>query len=81
MFNSIAKVLRRCSVTNMDWIRLQPASHDDQLKALRTLKVAREQQTLDWLDVAGGTPLVLPGVLTLELTQARNLQLCSGVSD
>ena len=58
-----------------------PASHDDQLKALRPLKVARQQQTLDWLNVAGGTPLARPRVLTLELTQPRNLQLWSGGSD
>ena len=28
-----------------------PTSNDDQLKALRALKVARQQQTLDWLNV------------------------------
>ena len=50
-----------------------PSSHDDQLKALQGLKVARQHQTLDWLNVAGDTPLALPGVLTLELTQPRNI--------
>ena len=50
-----------------------PSRHDDQLKALQGLKVARQQQTLEWLNVAGDTPLTLPGVLTLELTQARNI--------
>ena len=50
-----------------------PSSHDHQLKALQGLKVARQQQTLDWLNVAGDTPLALPGVLTLEMTQPRNI--------
>ena len=50
-----------------------PSSHDDQLKALQGLKVARQHQTLDGLNVAGDTPLALPRVLTLELTQPRNI--------
>ena len=56
-------------------------SHDDQLKALRPQEVARQRQSLDWLNAAGGSPLVRPGVLTLELTQPRQLQLSSGGGD
>ena len=56
-------------------------SHDDQLKALRPLEVARQRQPLDWLNAAGGSPLARPGVLTLQLTQPRQLQLSSGGGD
>ncbi len=56
-------------------------SHDDQLKALRPLEVARQRQPLDWLNAAGGSPLAVPGVLTLQLTQPRELQLSSGGGD
>ena len=56
-------------------------SHDDQLKALRPLELARQRQPLDWLNAAGGSPLAVPGVLTLQLTQPRQLQLSSGGGD
>ena len=56
-------------------------SHDDQLKALRPLELARQRQPLDWLNAAGGSPLAGPGVLTLQLTQPRQLQLSSGGGD
>ena len=56
-------------------------SHDDQLKALRPLELARQRQPLDWLNAAGGSPLAVPGVLTLQLTQPRELQLSSGGGD
>ena len=56
-------------------------SHDDQLKALRPLELARQRQPLDWLNAAGGSPLAEPGVLTLQLTQPRQLQLSSGGGD
>ncbi len=56
-------------------------SHDDQLKALRPLELARQRQPLDWLNAAGGSPLSGPGVLTLQLTQPRQLQLSSGGGD
>ena len=56
-------------------------SHDDQLKALRPLELARHRQPLDWLNAAGGSPLAGPGVLTLQLTQPRQLQLSSGGGD
>jgi len=56
-------------------------SHDGQLKALRPLELARQRQPLDWLNAAGGSPLSGPGVLTLQLTQPRQLQLSSGGGD
>ena len=55
--------------------------HDDHLKVLRPLEVARQRESLDWLNTAGCTPLARPGVLTLELTQPRELQFCSRGGD
>ena len=56
-------------------------SHDDQPEALRPLEVACQQEPLNWLNAAGGSPLARPCVLTLELTQPRELQLPSGGGD
>ena len=44
-------------------------SHEDQLKALRPLEVARQREPLKWLNAAGSSSLARAGVLTLQLTQ------------
>ena len=56
-------------------------SNDPDLKALRPLDLARQRQPLDWLNAGGGLPLSRPGVLSLKLTQPRQLQLASGGGD
>ena len=56
-------------------------SNDPDLKALRPLDLARQRQPMDWLNAAGGPPLSRPGVLSLKLTQPRQLELASGGGD
>ena len=56
-------------------------SHDAHLKALWPLEVARQREPQDWLNAAGGSPLERPGMLTLEFTQPRELQLSSSGGD
>ena len=45
------------------------ACQEDQLKALRTLELARQREALDWLITADDTALARPAVLTWQLTQ------------
>jgi len=54
---------------------------DPPLDNLRPLELARKRQPQDWLNAAGGLPRSRPGVLTLQLTQPRQLQLSSGGGD
>ena len=56
-------------------------SNDPDLKALRPLDLARQRQPMDWLNAGGRPPLSRPGVLSLKLTQPRQLQLASGGGD
>ena len=56
-------------------------SNDPDLKALRPLDLARQRQPMDWLNAGGGPPLSRPGVLSLKLTQPRQLQVASGGGD
>ena len=55
--------------------------NDPDLKALRPLDLARQRQPMDWLNAGGRPPLSRPGVLSLKLTQPRQLQLASGGGD
>ena len=70
----------RADLSGMDQTTPLP-SNDPDLKALRPLDLARERQPLDWLNAAGGPPLSRPGVLSLKLTQPRQLELASGGGD
>ena len=70
----------RADLRGLDQTAVLPGG-DSQLKALRPLDQARQRQPLDWLNAAGGSPLSRPGVLTLQLTQPRQLQLSSGGGD
>ena len=70
----------RADLRGLDQTAVLPGG-DSQLKALRPLDQARQRQPLDWLNAAGGSPLSGPGVLTLQLTQPRQLQLSSGGGD
>ena len=56
-------------------------SNDPDLKALRPLDLARQRQPMDWLNAGGRPPLSRPGVLSLKLTQPRQLRLASGGGD
>ena len=56
-------------------------SNDPDLKALRPLDLARQRQPMDWLNAGGRPPLSRPGVLSLKLTQPRQLQVASGGGD
>ena len=70
----------RADLSGLDQTTPLP-SNDPDLKALRPLDLARERQPLDWLNAAGGPPLSRPGVLSLKLTQPRQLELASGGGD
>ena len=70
----------RADLSGLDQTTSLP-SKDPDLKALRPLDLARQRQPLDWLNAAGGLPLSRPGVLSLKLTQPRQLQLASGGGD
>ena len=70
----------RADLSGLDQTTSLP-SNDPDLKALRPLDLARQRQPLDWLNAAGGPPLSRPGVLSLKLTQPRQLQLASGGGD
>ena len=70
----------RADLSGLDQATSLP-SNDPDLKALRPLDLARQRQPLDWLNAAGGPPLSRPGVLSLKLTQPRQLQLASGGGD
>ena len=70
----------RADLRGLDQTAVLPGG-DPQLKALRPLDQARQRQPLDWFNAAGGPPLSRPGVLTLQLTQPRQLQLFSGGGD
>ena len=70
----------RADLSGLDQATSLP-SNDPDLKALRPLDLARQRQPLDWLNAAGGLPLSRPGVLSLKLTQPRQLQLASGGGD
>ena len=70
----------RADLRGLDQTAVLPGG-DPQLKALRPLDQARQRQPLDWLNAAGGPPQSRPGVLTLQLTQPRQLQLSSGGGD
>ena len=70
----------RADLSGMDQTTPLP-SNDPDLKALRPLDLARQRQPLDWLNAAGGPPLSRPGVLSLKLTQPRQLELASGGGD
>ena len=70
----------RADLSGLDQATSLP-SNDPDLKALRPLDLARDRQPLDWLNAAGGPPLSRPGVLSLKLTQPRQLELASGGGD
>jgi transcriptional regulator with XRE-family HTH domain len=70
----------RADLSGLDQTTSLP-SNDPDLKALRPLDLARQRQPLDWLKAVGGPPLPRPGVLSLKLTQPRQLQLASGGGD
>ena len=70
----------RADLSGLDQTTSLP-SNDPDLKALRPLDLARQRQPMDWLKAAGGPPLPRPGVLSLKLTQPRQLQLASGGGD
>ena len=70
----------RADLSGLDQATSLP-SNDPDLKALRPLDLARQRQPLDWLNAAGGPPLSRPGVLSIKLTQPRQLELASGGGD
>ena len=70
----------RADLSGLDQTTSLP-SNDPDLKALRPLDLARQRQPMDWLNAGGGPPLSRPGVLSLKLTQPRQLQLASGGGD
>ena len=70
----------RADLSGLDQTTSLP-SNDPDLKALRPLDLARQRQPMDWLKAAGGPPLPRPGVLSLKLTQPRQLRLASGGGD
>ena len=70
----------RADLSGLDQTTSLP-SNDPDLKALRPLDLARQRQPLDWLKAVGGPPLPRPGVLSLKLTQPRQLRLASGGGD
>ena len=70
----------RADLSGLDQTTSLP-SNDPDLKALRPLDLARQRQPLDWLNAGGRPPLSRPGVLSLKLTQPRQLQLASGGGD
>ena len=70
----------RADLSGLDQTTPLP-SNDPDLKALRPLDLARQRQPMDWLNAAGGPPLSRPGVLSLKLTQPRQLELASGGGD
>ncbi|MDA0258653.1 MAG: helix-turn-helix transcriptional regulator [Cyanobacteria bacterium] len=53
-------------------------SSEPQIRALRPLEQALQRQPQDWLKAAGGVPVSQPGILSLTLTQARQLRVSSG---
>ena len=70
----------RADLSGLDQTTSLP-SNDPDLKALRPLDLARQRQPMDWLNAGGRPPLSRPGVLSLKLTQPRQLQLASGGGD
>ena len=70
----------RADLSGLDQATSLP-SNDPDLKALRPLDLARQRQPMDWLNAGGRPPLSRPGVLSLKLTQPRQLQLASGGGD
>ena len=70
----------RADLSGLDQTTSLP-SNDPDLKALRPLDLARQRQPIDWLNAGGGPPLSRPGVLSLKLTQPRQLQVASGGGD
>ena len=50
-------------------------SSEPQIRALRPLEQALQRQPQDWLKAAGGVPIAQPGILSLTLTQARQLRV------
>ena len=70
----------RADLSGLDQATSLP-SNDPDLKALRPLDLARQRQPMDWLNAGGRPPLSRPGVLSLKLTQPRQLQVASGGGD
>ena len=70
----------RADLSGLDQTTSLP-SNDPDLKALRPLDLARQRQPMDWLNAGGRPPLSRPGVLSLKLTQPRQLQVASGGGD